>query len=37
MLMQFRTFVSGAYTTQTLRNLNMRDGAALTSMIMTSG
>jgi len=34
--MQFRTFVSGAYTKQTLKNLNMRDGAALTSMVMTS-
>ncbi len=37
MLMQFRTFVTGAYTKQTLKNLNMRDGAALSSMVITSG
>lgn len=40
MLMQFRTFMVGAYAKQTLKSLNMKDGAAFASLMfsmMTAG
>lgn len=35
--MQFRTFMVGAYSKQTLKSLNFRDGVALNNLILTTG
>lgn len=35
-LMQFRTFMVGAYSKQTLKSLNFRDAAALNHLVLTS-
>ena len=37
LLLQFRTFVLGAWTNQTLKSIHMRDATALKQLVMTTG